>query len=53
MLQMKGQDKSLKSPINEVEIDNLSKKEFRVILVKMLQNLEIRMEKMQKHLTRF
>lgn len=50
---MKGQDKNLKSPINEEEIDNLFEKEFRVIIVKMFQNLEIRMEKMQKHLTRF
>ena len=53
MLQIKGQDKSLKSPINEEERDNLSEKEFRVIIVKMSQNLEITMEKMQKHLTRF
>ena len=49
---MKGQDKNLTYPINEEEIDNLSEKEFRVIIVKMFQNLEIRMEKMQKHLTK-
>lgn len=49
---MKGQDKNLKYPINEEEIDNLSEKEFKVIIVKMFQNLEIRMEKMQKHLTK-
>ena len=36
MLQIKGQDKSLKSPINEEERDNLSEKEFRVMTPKNL-----------------
>lgn len=42
---MKGQDKSLKPPINEEEIENLSEKEFRVIIVKMLQTLKLEWRK--------
>ena len=42
--QMKEQCKNLHDQINEEEIGNLSEKEFRVMIVKMIQNLGNRME---------
>ena len=36
---MKGQGKNLQDQINEEEIGNLPEKEFRVMTVKMTQNL--------------
>ena len=41
---MKEQDKTPEKQLNEVEISNLPEKEFRIMLVKMIQDLEIRME---------
>ena len=41
---MKEQDKNLQDQINEEEISNLPEKEFRVMIVKMIQNLRNRME---------
>ena len=38
--------------MNQVEICNLPEKEFRIVLVKMIQDLEKRMEKMQKIFTK-
>ena len=44
MSQMKGQDKTLEKQLNEVEIGNLSEKEFRIMIVKKIQDLGKRME---------
>ena len=44
MSQMKEQGKNLQEQINEEEIGNLPEKEFRVMIVKMIQNLRNRME---------
>ena len=44
MYQMKEQDKTPEKQLNEVEIGNLSEKEFRIMIVKMIQDLGIRME---------
>ena len=44
MSQMKGQDKIPGKQLNEVEISNLPEKEFRIMIVKMVQNLGKRME---------
>ena len=44
ILQMKQQDKNLQDQTNEEEIDNLSEKVFRVIIVKMIQNIRNKME---------
>ena len=41
---MKKQDKSLEKQLNEVEIGNLPKKEFSIMIVKMIQDLGKRME---------
>ena len=42
--QMKEQEKTPEKQLNEVEIDNLPEKEFRIMIVKMIQDLGIRME---------
>ena len=39
MYQMKEQDKTPEKKLNEVEIGNLPEKEFRIIIVKMIQDL--------------
>ena len=44
MLQKKEQGKNLPDQINEEEIGNLPEKEFRIMIVKMIQNLGNRME---------
>ena len=48
MLQTKEQGKNLQEQINEEKIGNLPEKEFRVMIVKMIQNLRNRMEKIQE-----
>ena len=49
---MKEQDKNLQEQLNEEKIGNLSEKEFRVMIVKMIQDLgkriEARIKKIQK-----
>ena len=44
MYQMKEQEKTPEKQLNEVEIGNLPEKEFRIMIVKMIQDLGIRME---------
>ena len=44
MSQMKEQGKNLQDQINEEVMGNLPEKEFRVMIVKMIQNLGNRME---------
>ena len=46
--QMKEQGKNPPDQTNEEEIGSLPEKEFRVMIVKMTQNLGNRMEKMQE-----
>ena len=45
---MKEQGKNLQDQINEGEMGNLPEKEFRVMIVKMTQNLGNKMEKIQE-----
>ena len=49
---MKEQDKTPEEQLNELEIGNLPEKEFRIMIVKMIQDLgkrmEAKIEKMQK-----
>ena len=45
---MKKQGKNLQDQINEGEIGNLPEKEFRVMIVKMIQNIGNRMEKIKE-----
>ena len=44
MSQMKGQDKTPEKQLNEVGLSNLPEKEFRIMIVKMIQDLRERME---------
>ena len=44
--QMREQTRNTEVQINEVEIGKLPEKEFKIIIVKMIKNLENRMEKM-------
>ena len=52
MYQMKEQEKTPEKQLNEVEIANLPEKEFRMMIVKMIQDLgnrmEAKIEKMQE-----
>ena len=48
MPQMKEQDKTPEEQLNEVEIGNLPKKDFRVMRIKMIQELRKRMEAQTK-----
>ena len=48
---MKEQDKTSEKQLNEVEIGNLPEKEFRIMIVKMIQDLrkgiQAKIEKLQ------
>ena len=48
MLQTKEQGKSLQDQINEDKIGNIPEKAFRVMILKMIQNLGNIMEKIQE-----
>ena len=53
---MNGQDKIPEKQLNKVETGNLTEKEFRIMMVKMIQDLRKRMEakfeKMQEKFTK-
>ena len=40
LCQLKGQDKIAENQPNEVELDNLPEKEFRIMIVKIIQDLQ-------------
>ena len=46
--EMKEQTRNTEVQISEEEIGKLPEKEFRIIIVKMIQNLENKREKMQE-----
>ena len=50
--QMKEQTRNTDVQINEAEIGKPPEKEFRIIIVKMIKNLENRMEKCKNQLTK-
>ena len=49
---MKEQPRSIQVQVNEEEIGKLPEKEFRIMIVKMIKNLENRMEKMQESINK-
>ena len=51
-IQMKEQTRNTEVQINEKEIGKLPEKEFRIMIVKMIKNLEIKMEKMQESINK-
>ena len=50
--QIKEQTRNTDLQINEEEIGKLPEKEFRIIIVKMIKNLENKMEKMQESINK-
>ena len=50
---MKEQTRNTEVQISEEEIGKLPEKEFRIIIVKMIQNLENKMEKMQESINKY
>ena len=50
--QMKEQARNTEVQINKEEIRKLPEKEFRIMTVKMIKNLENRMEKMQESISK-
>ena len=49
---MKEQARNTEVQINEEEIGNLSEKEFRIMIIKSVKNLENRMGKMQESMNK-
>ena len=49
---MEEQTRNTEVQINEEEIGKLPEKQFRIITVKMIRNLENRMEKMQESINK-
>ena len=50
--QMKKQTRNTEVQINEEEIGKLPEKDFRLMMVKMIKNLENKMEKMQESINK-
>ena len=50
--QMREQTRNTEVQINEEEIDKLPEKEFRIMIVKMIKNLEKKMEDMQESINK-
>ena len=50
--QIKEQTRNTEVQINEEEIGKLPGKEFRILIVKMIKNLEKKMEKMQESINK-
>ena len=50
--QMKEQTRNTEIQINEEEIGKLPKQEFKIMIVKMIKNLENKMEKMQESISK-
>ena len=49
---MKEQIRNMEVQINEEEIGKLCDKEFRIMIVKMIKDLESKMEKMQESINK-
>ena len=50
--QMKEKNRSTEVQIDEEEIGKLPEKEFRIMIIKMIRNLENKMEKMQESINK-
>ena len=51
-IQIKEQTRNTEVQVNEKEIGKLPEKEFRIIIVKMIKNLENKMENMQESINK-
>ena len=52
MFQMKGQDKTPGKQLNDMETGNLPEKKFRMMMMKMIQDLGKTMKNMQEMFTK-
>ena len=52
MFSTKAQDKTSEKELNEVEISNLLEKDFKVMIINMLNELERRMDKHNENLNK-
>ena len=52
IIQMQEQTRNTEIQINEEEIGKLSEKEFRIVIVNMIKNLENKLEKMQESINK-
>ena len=52
MLQMRDQDKNVQEQLNEEEINNLSEKEFRIMIVKVVKTFKTKWRKYKNQLTK-
>ena len=52
MAQMKEQIRNIKAQINEEEIGKLPEKEFRIMIVNLIKNIENKMVKMQESINK-
>ena len=50
--QMKEQTRNIEVQINEEEIGKLPEKEFKIMIIKIIKNLENKMEKMQESINK-
>ena len=50
--QMKEQTRNTEDQINEEEVGKLPEKEFRIMIVKIIKNLEKKMEKIQESINK-
>ena len=50
--QMKEQTRNIEDKINEEEIGKLPEKEFRIMIIKMIKNLENKMQKIQESINK-
>ena len=50
--EMKEQTSNTQVQINEEEVGKLPEKEFRIMIIKMIKNLENKMEKMQESINK-
>ena len=50
--QMKEQTRNTEVQVNEEEVGKLPEKEFRIMIVKMIKNLDNKMEKMQESINK-
>ena len=50
--EMKEQTRNIEVQINEEEIGKLPEKEFKIMIIKIIKNLENKMEKMQESINK-
>ena len=52
IIQMKEQDKTLEKELNEMNVNSLPNKKFKVLVLKILTGLEKRMDTLSEHFSK-